>query len=79
MSAREELLNTFAMWFFTTGKGSRGEADRILRLHRKELAEELRAESRKAYGDGPGYSTVRAYAFRDAADMIEEGPPNGHD
>lgn len=39
-SARADLLNTFAAWFFTTGKGSREAADQILGKHRDEVLHE---------------------------------------
>lgn len=38
--ARADLLNTFAAWFFTTGRGSRQAADRILGKHRAEVLHE---------------------------------------
>ena len=36
-SARELLLNTLALWFFTTGKGSRKFVDHVLALHEAEV------------------------------------------
>ncbi|MEW2451239.1 hypothetical protein AB0896_27400 [Streptomyces parvulus] len=38
--ARADLLNTFASWLFTTGRGSRQAADRILGKHRAEVLRE---------------------------------------
>ncbi|MFF8679532.1 hypothetical protein ACF07F_16635 [Streptomyces sp. NPDC015237] len=41
--ARADLLNTFAAWLFTTGRGSRQVADRILGKHRAEVLREAEA------------------------------------
>ncbi|WP_432169081.1 hypothetical protein [Streptomyces sp. 1222.5] len=44
-SAREDLLNTFAQWMLTTGRGSRAHADRILNRHAQEHADQLLAKA----------------------------------
>lgn len=61
MSAREELLNELALWFFTTGRGSREFVDKILTKHAHELAEKIRAEFRGLSGPD----------WEDAADLID--------
>lgn len=44
-SAREDLLNTFAQWMLTTGRGSRAHADRIINRHSREHADRLLAKA----------------------------------
>ncbi|MFJ2004786.1 hypothetical protein [Streptomyces chartreusis] len=76
-SARADLLNTFAEWLFTTGRGSRQAADAILAKHRSEVLREAAvrydalADQNEAYdreqGDLDGEARLQHGTVRDVA------------
>jgi hypothetical protein len=66
-SVRADLLQIFADWGMTTGRGSRRVVDRVLNRHAAELAEKIRAH---ADADQDYYSPSGQYV---AADLIDPG------
>ncbi|SMF86382.1 hypothetical protein [Streptomyces sp. Amel2xC10] len=82
-SARADLLNTFAAWFFTTGRGSRQAADQILGKHRAEVLREAAkvAADRVHLFAGSDEGAVAEGALEGLADlyrrMADEAQPVG--